>query len=134
MSGAKLAACCGVAAISLSACGATKNPNPPAGSVAPGATRAGRAVIDDPRVRHVNCLKQHHIASVEFGHTGIQVDTPASGPTIVFTPSAGAAQAQQIEAQAPGAEVIGAALLYPNSTPEGLLQVVENCVSLRVKG
>jgi len=134
MSPAKLAACCGAAAISLSACGSTHNPNPVAGSIPPGATHAGHARIDDPRTKHLNCIRQHGIPATTFGLAGIQVGTKPSGPTIVFTPTPGSAQDQQIEAHTPGAEVIGAALMYPNQAPDGLLSVVETCVGLQVKG
>ena len=135
MSPAKLAACCGAAAISLSACGSTHNPNPVAGSIPPGATRAGHARIDDPRLasNHSNCLRQHHVPFSNFGRAGIQVLTPG-GPTIVFTPTPGAAQAQQIQGQAQPAEVVGAALVYPNQAPDGLMSVVETCLSVGVKG
>ncbi len=134
MSPAKLAACCGAAAISLSACGSIKNPNPPAGSIPPGATRIGHARLDDPRTKHVNCLRQHHIAASEFGRAGIQIGPPGIGPTVVFTPTPGAAQGQQIQGQAQAAEVIGAALVYPNKASDAQLKVIETCVGLQVKG
>ena len=46
--------------------------------------------------------------------TKLQVGAAPAGPTVVFTPTAGAAQAQQIDGNAQGAEVIGPALMYPN--------------------
>ncbi len=130
---AKLAACCGVAAICLSACGGSRN-NPTAGTIAPGATQIGHAKLDDPRSKRLACMLQHHLPVTQFGRGGIQIGTAPQGPTVVFTPTAGAAQAQQIEGQSGAAEVIGAALVYPNQAPDSMLQVVEDCVGLQVKG
>jgi len=132
MSGAKLAACCGVAAIALSACGSKTNPV--AGSISPGTYHAGHAAYDDPRTKHVACLRDHHVPFTEFGLTGIQIGRAPTGASVVFTPTPGSAQQAQISGQAQGAEVIGAALMYPNQSPEPELQVVENCVALQVKG
>ncbi len=48
-------------------------------------------------------------------------------------PTAGIAEGQQIEGKAQGAEVIGAALLYPNHASGGELTVIENCLGQGVK-
>ena len=63
---------------------------------------------------HLQCLRDDHLAVQVVSPTKLQVGAAPAGPTIVFTPTAGAAQAQQIDAKAQGAEVIGTALLYPN--------------------
>lgn len=63
----------------------------------------------------------------------MQVGQLPSGPTIVFMPSADIAEGQQIEGKAQGAEVIGAALLYPNHASGAELTVIENCLGQGVK-
>ncbi len=124
----------GAVALALSACGSTTKPI--AGSAA--SLRAGaagvHAKIDDPRLRHLACLQQHKLPVSEPGPTEIQVGPAGVGPLIAFTPTAGNAQADQIEGKDPGAEVIGSALLYPNQGSESELQTVETCTALGVSG
>ena len=66
--------------------------------------------------------------------TGLQIGTYPSGPTVQFTPSPGVAQGEQIQAKEQGAEVIGAALLYPNGASDEELKKIEDCLSQGVKG
>ena len=93
-----------------------------------------RQGVDDPRTKHLKCIRQDHLVVVPVGTTGLQVGTPPSGPTINFEPTPGAAQALQIEGKVTGAEVIGSALLYPNQASDELMTVVENCVAKGVSG
>jgi hypothetical protein len=130
MSSAKLALAAGLAAISLSACGNTAKPE--AGTLK--AVSTTQKQIDDPRKTHVACLLAEHIPVVEFGHTGLQIGTKPSGPTVVFEPTPGAAQESQIDGQVESAEVIGSALLYPNQAPDSLLAKVEACMAKGVSG
>jgi hypothetical protein len=132
MSSAKLAIACALAAVVLSACG-TKT-NPPAGSISPTATTAGHAKIDDPRTKHIKCLKQDKIPVTKVGTVGLQIGTPPSGPTVKFAPTPGAAQADQIRGVVNGAEVIGSALLFPNQASDELLGKVETCLTQGVSG
>lgn len=133
MASVKLALACAFAALSLSACGGYKN-NPPAGSIATTATSAGRAKLDDPRSKHLSCLQDHKIPFQEVGATGLQIGSPPAGPTVQFAPTPGAAQYAQISGQAPGAEVVGSALLFPNQASDHLLSTVESCLAKGVKG
>ena len=64
----------------------------------------------------------------------MQVGRLGIGPQIEFLPTSGAAQYVAIQGQAQGAEVIGAALLYPNQASGSELHVIENCTALGVKG
>jgi hypothetical protein len=130
MSSAKLALAAGLTALSLAACGSTAKPE--AGTLK-AATKDHKG-IDDPRATHVACLRQDHIPVVEFGRTWLQVGSKPYGPTINFTPTPGAAQELQITGQVESAEVIGAAMLYPNQAPGGLLHQVEACVATGVTG
>jgi hypothetical protein len=133
MPSAKLAVAVGLAALSLSACGTTSKPE--AGSTQ--AIAKTHKQVDDPRKKHIVCLQQEHIPVQRIttgGLPGLQVETAPSGPTVVFDPTPGTAQAMQIEGKAQGAEVIGAALLYPNQASEKLLQKVEDCVAQGVSG
>jgi hypothetical protein len=133
MSCAKLALAAGLAAISLSACGTSTKPE--AGTLK--ALTKNHRGVDDPRKKHIACLQQDHVRVTKMtvnGDPAFQVGTAPSGPTVVFTPTPGAAQEAQIDGQVQGAEVIGSALLYPNQAPERLLSTVEGCVAEGVSG
>jgi hypothetical protein len=120
----------GLAAISLSACGTTTKPQ--AGTV--NAASINRKGVDDPRTTHVECLESEHIPVTEFSRVWLQIGTKPSGPTVQFEPTPGAAQEAQIDGKVESAEVIGAALLYPNQASDGLLQKVEDCMAKGVTG
>jgi hypothetical protein len=137
MPSAKLAAAIVLSALSLSACGISSKPE--AGT--PKAIANGHKGLDDPRSKHITCLKQAHIAfhlqqRAVAGKIlpSFQVDTAPAGPTVTFEPTPGDAQGVQIQGEAQGAEVIGSALLYPNQAPDKLLSVVERCVAKGVSG
>lgn len=130
MSSAKLVLLCLLASISLSACGIAAKPE--VGS--PGAQVNSRKGIDDPRTAHADCLKADNIPFTEWGRNWMQIGTKPSGPTVEFAPTPGAAQEDQISGQVESAEVIGAALLYPNQASDSLLQKVETCVAKGVTG
>jgi hypothetical protein len=132
MSSAKLAVVCGLVAVAVSGCGSSAKPE--AGSSVTLSKPSARGRIDDPRLAHLKCLEQHHIPAVLVAKTDIQVGSPQSGPLVVFTPTPGSAQYAQISAQEKGAEVIGAALLYPRSAPDGELKTIEACVAQGVTG
>jgi hypothetical protein len=108
-----------LSALALSACAVTAN------------KPAGRGRVADPRTQagRLDCLRAHHLPVTEVGATGLQIGQPPAGPTIRFTPSSGAAQADQIEGLSQGAEVIGSALVYPNQAADSELGVIENCVA-----
>ena len=52
----------------------------------------------------------------------------------MFTPTSGAAQAQQIDGNAQSAEAIGTALLYPNQGSDSELTSIEDCLAQGVQG
>lgn len=115
-------------ALALGACGS---------SIKPATGSRGR--VDDPRTtqnNHVACLRAAHLQVQEVGQTKLQIGAPPAGPTVVFTPTAGAAQYDQMSGQAryQGAEVIGSALLYPNQGSESELNLVETCLAKGVSG
>ena len=96
----------------------------------------GRGRAQDPRSSgpdYVACLRSNHLTVVEQGYNALRVGTPPSAARVVFEPTAGIAEGQQIEGRAQGAEVIGAALLYPNGEPGARLTVIENCLGQGVK-
>jgi hypothetical protein len=136
MSSAKLAVACGLAAMSLSACGITAKPI--AGTA--GLTRhpGNHAKIDDPRPQHMSCIVADGLRAAPFTAPGnrpaIQVGTLPTGPTVIFEPTPGAAQSAQIHGQAQAAEVIGSALVYPNQASDPVAAKVEACVAQGVKG
>ncbi len=122
----KPAAAVAVMAVVLSACASTAKPP------------QGHGKVDDPRTNNPNrlaCLRQLGSPhSRRWGETGIQIGTLPSGPTIEFTPTPGIAQGRQIQGQAEGAEVIGAALLYPHQAGDSELTGIENCLAKDVTG
>jgi hypothetical protein len=129
MSLARLVVACSAAVLALSACGST--------AVHPGGPGSSRGRIDDPRtakVDRVACLKDNHLPVQEVGASGLQIGAPPDGPRVVFTPTPGAAQADQIRAAAQGAEVIGSALLYPNQGSDQELAQIETCLTRGVSG
>jgi hypothetical protein len=118
-----MAAAC-VSAVALSGCSGLGKP------------AAGRGRPVDPRTgppNYLACLRANRLSVTEQGRDTLQVGRLPSGPTIVFDPTAGVAEGRQIEGKAQGAEVIGAALLYPNHAPGAELTVVENCLGHGVK-
>lgn len=117
-------------AVALAACGSTAKPV--AGTLK--AASVSHKGIDDPRRIHVQCLRAEGIPVTEFRHVWFQVGSKPSGPTVQFAPTPGAAQNMQITGEVTAAEVIGAALLYPNQAPGALLKKVETCVAKGVTG
>src|SRR5579884_4253137 len=110
--------------LALTGCGST--------AVHPSAPGASRGRIDDPRtarVDRVGCLEHDHLPVREVGLTGLDIGAPPAGPRVVFVPTPGAAQADQIRAEAQGAEVIGSALLYPNQGSDAELAQIETCLT-----
>ena len=119
---ATAAAC--AAAVALSGCASLAKP------------AGGRGAAVDPRTgppNYLACLRANRLAVNERGTNRLQVGHLPSGPTIVFEPTAAIAEGRQIQGKAQGAEVIGAALLYPNYAPGAELTVIENCLGQGVK-
>jgi hypothetical protein len=115
-----------VAGLTLSACGSAVKP-----------TTGSRGRVDDPRTtknNRVKCIQQARLPVQEVGRTGLQIGPLPAGPTVVFAPTPGAAQAQQIQAEEQGAEAIGSALLYPNQGPDPELEAIEACLAKGVSG
>lgn len=115
----------GLAVVALSACASTVKPS------------QGRGRIDDPRTggpNYLKCIRDRGLPAVEVGASDIQVGQSPVGPTIRFLPTPGAATAAQIAGDSQGAEVIGAALLYPNRGSNGELHAIEGCLDQGVKG
>lgn len=136
MSLAKSLFAAGVAAIALGACGIT--PKPVAGTRHLNGAPGNHARFDDPRGSRMGCLLGLGVPVREYRAAGarpaIQVGTRPTGPTIVFEPSPSAAEGLKIEGLAQGAMMVGAALVYPNRTPDGLAQAVANCIGVGVTG
>ncbi len=133
MSSAKIAAACALAAVSLSGCGVAAKPV--AGSAV--AVTSAKQSKADPRTKHIKCLAADHIGYSLFmkgPYPSIQVGHAPSGPTVVFYATPGIAQGIQIAGKSQGAEVIGAALVYPNAASDKLMNKVETCMALGVSG
>jgi hypothetical protein len=132
----KLVMACGLTAALLAACGIQAKPL--AGSVRLDRAAGNHAKVDDPRIRHVKCLRKHHYRVSEYytaqARPVIQVGRLPVGPTIVWEPTPGAAQYIQMSGQAQGAEVLGSALLYPHLASAHEAKVVEICIAIGVTG
>jgi hypothetical protein len=79
-------------------------------------------------------MRNQNLPVQEVGATGLQIGALPAGPTVVFAPTPGVAQGQQIQAAQQGAEVIGSALLYPNQASDAELSKIETCLSKGVSG
>jgi hypothetical protein len=129
MSCAKVAVLSAFGVLALTGCGST--------AVHPSAPGASRGRIDDPRTSkadRVQCLRSDHLPVQEIGLTNLQIGAAPAGPRVVFEPTPGAAQGEQIKSQAQGAEVIGSALLYPNQGSDAELGQIETCLTKGVSG
>jgi hypothetical protein len=94
----------------------------------------GHGQVDSPITNNpdrVACLRSAHLPVRLVGPTALRIGSPPAAARVTFEPTPGAAQALQIEGvrSAQGAEVIGAALLYPNQASAGELTQIENCLS-----
>ncbi len=98
----------------------------------------GRGQIDSPLTTspdRVACLRAAHLAVQEVGPTTLQIGPMPAGPTVQFQPTAGLAEGLQLRGvrAAQGAEIIGAALLYPHNGSDSEVTAIENCLSVGVK-
>ena len=123
-----------LAAQAATGCGAVNvHPKMPAGSP----RLVSRGQVDSPLTNihnHLACIRDAHVAVTVVSPTKLQIDAAPNGPTVVFTPTAGAAQAAQIDGSAQGAEAIGTALLFPNQGSDPELTAVEDCLDQGVQG
>ena len=122
---AKLAVASILAALALSACGTSVQPQ-----------TGSRGRVDDPRNHNPNrvaCLRAAHLPVTQFGPTGLQIGALPAGPTVIFAPTLGASQADQILGRSQGAEVIGTALLFPHQASDAELSTIETCLAKGVK-
>jgi hypothetical protein len=114
-------------ALAASACGSAVKP-----------ATGSRGKIDDPRTAKANrilCLTDKHFAVQNVGLNELLIGPQPAGPRVVFDATEGAAQAVQISGrQQQGAEVIGAALLFPDQASDKELGTIENCLSQGIKG
>jgi hypothetical protein len=136
MSLVKVAVVSALTAAALSACGIQAKPT--VGTPNANHASGSHAKFDDPRIKHVACL---HAAGLPFheyftkaGIPAIQVGAYPTGPTILFYNSPGYAEGLRMAGKAQGAELIGAALMYPNRASNTLDTRVENCTAVTVKG
>jgi hypothetical protein len=118
----------GLAAVTLlCGCGVTLKPS------------QGHGVVDSPLTTHPDrlaCLRADHLHVTVLSDTSIRIGEPPSAALVRFAPTPGIAQGYQIQGvrSYQGAEVIGAALLYPEHASNALLTDVEDCLSVDVKG
>ena len=106
------------------------------GSAVKSAT-SSRGKIDNPataKANRIQCLTDKHIPVRQVSLDELWLGPQPASPRVVFDATEGAAQGVQIHGQDPGAEVIGAALLFPDQAPGKELSVIENCLSKGVKG
>ena len=146
MSFAKLAAACGLIAVALvvSACGIQAK-SVAGSTVHPNRIPGNHSLVNDPRKPYLKCLRSQKfdgkkltVKKFVYGATqqlrSIQINSVPAGPTIVFEPTPGIAEGDQMKGEEEGAEVIGSALIYPHHATDKLMMKVESCVSINVKG
>jgi hypothetical protein len=121
-------------ALALAGCGAVNvQPTTPAGS----SKLASRGEVDSPLTdmrNHLGCLRDAHLPVQVVSPTRLQVGPAAAGPVIIFASTPGAAQADQIDGSAQGAEVIGTALVYPNRGSDAEMSSIAACLAQGVQG
>jgi hypothetical protein len=124
----------GLTAAALAGCGSSFKPV--AGSDVPAASSKplGYGVVDRAPLPHFECIRAAGLPVAQIGLTSLQVGALPGGPTIDFAPDPNAAEAEQIEGKAQGAEVIGAALLYVHAAPDAELAKLEACLDEGVAG
>ena len=115
-------------ALAASACGQAVKP-----------ATGSRGKFDDPRTAKANrieCLTNKHLPVQKVGLNELLIGAQPAGPRVVFNATEGAAQGVQISGlrEQQGAEVIGAALLFPDQASDKELGTIENCLSQGVKG
>jgi hypothetical protein len=133
MSSVKLATGFVAAALTLSACGSSGKPV--AGATNVSVHQAGaRGVVDDARMKHLQCLEGLHVPVVKRGKTDLLIGTPPNQVAATFAPTPGAAQTEQFSGHVQGAEVIGPALLYPGTASDSSLKPIEDCLAQGVTG
>jgi hypothetical protein len=145
MSYAKLAAACGLIAVALvvSACGIQAK-SVAGSTLHPNRNPANHSYVNDPRKPYLHCLREQtadgHKFKVRKFVSGakqlrsIQINSVPTGPTVVFEPTPGRAESDQMEGEVEGAEVIGSALIYPHEATDKLMKKVESCLSINVNG
>jgi hypothetical protein len=120
-------------AFAVVGCGSVQvQPTTPAGS----SKLASRGRVDSPvkMKNHLTCLRDAHLPVQVVSPTRVQIGPAPAGPTIVFSPTPGAAQAYQIDGSAQAAEVIGSALVYPNQGSDGEMATIGACLAQGVQG
>jgi hypothetical protein len=98
----------------------------------------GRGQVDSPLTNSPNrvaCLRAAHLPVQEVGAARLQIGPLPAGPTVEFQPTPGLAEGLQLRGirSAQGAEVIGAALLFPHQGSDSEVTAIENCLSVGVK-
>ncbi len=139
MSLAKLLVACGLFAVALfvSACGIQASPV--AGTRHLSRTPGDHSYVNDPRTPFLHCLRSEgwKITKFDLGPgklRSLQLDAKPDGPTVVFEPTPGIAEGDQMKGEVEGAEVLGSALIYPNRTSDRNMIRVESCLAIKVKG
>ena len=145
MSYAKLAAACGLIAVALvvSACGIQAK-SVAGSTLHPNRNPANHSYVNDPRKPYLHCLRTtkvdgQELKVVKFDYgveklRSLQINSVPTGPTVVFEPTPGIAEGDQMKGQEESAEVIGSAVIYPHRATDSLMKKVESCLAEHVSG
>jgi hypothetical protein len=127
---ALLAALIALAAAGCGGAGTTVGPGGVRASHADQGAGGGRIVGFDPRNGPLGCLQANRIQAQKDPHEPDRIDIlpAASGASIAFASNAAEAQDRQLADAAPGAEVIGPALLTVGTLPDAELNAIESCL------
>jgi hypothetical protein len=136
---AKLVAACGLVVVALfvSACGIQAKPV--AGTSHLLRSPGNHSYVNDPRRPYIKCLRNDGFTLTKFNYgseklRAMQINSKPTGPTVVFEPTPGIAEGDQMKGQEEAAEVIGSAVIYPWHSADKLMKKVEGCLATKVKG
>jgi hypothetical protein len=125
---------CALATAALAGCGSSFKAVAGSGVPAASSKPLGYGVVDQAPLPHTKCIRAAGLPAVRIGLTKIQVGSLPAGPTIIFAPDPNAAEADQIEGKAPGAEIIGAAELFVHQASDSELTTIAGCLDQGVAG
>jgi hypothetical protein len=114
----------GLAAALMAGCSA--DPGPPTAGAVP---KPQKPFATDAGGGFVACLQA---AKIPFGRTSpqvIRVGDPAQKMHVFVAQTAGAADVDQLQGRAEGAEVVGSLEFFTGNGTEGAIQAVEGCVN-----
>jgi hypothetical protein len=114
----------GLAAVLLAGCNA--DPGPPTGGAAP---KPQKPFATDVGAGFVACLRSAKIPVDRTSPQVIQVGDPAQKMHVFVAQTPGAADVDQLQGRAEGAEVVGSLEFFTGNGTEASIDAIEGCVN-----